>query len=493
MIKSHSATNRPQDNSGPIELATLQFAPSYGKIGLCFCPGKKQVSAMSGFWDRDLDADLDAIAEWNASAVVTLIEDHEFAALEVEGLGDAVRLRHMDWYHLPIRDVSVPGPALEKAWATVGAQLRQRLQNGFNVVIHCKGGIGRAGTIAARLLVEFGMNPNEAIAAVRAVRPGAIETAEQERYVLKQSLAMASVPDTSAAAIRDRAVGALLGLAIGDAVGTTLEFKSRDSYPMLTDMVGGGPFRLKPGQWTDDTALALALADCLLTGEDLDEADLLRRFVEWHEQGTYSCTGHCFDIGTTTSQGLRRWRQTGSVVAGANDSSAGNGSLMRLAPVAVRFWRDRAKLRDIAARQSRTTHGAHEAVDACVAYAEALADAIEGQPMHEVLRARTEAFAGRIAGIMAGSWRGMHRDQVKASGYVAHSLEASLWSVGRTGTYKDAVLLAANLGDDADTTAAIAGQLAGALYGADALPEAWRARVAWGPRITTFAHALFDS
>ena len=304
---------------------------------------------------------------------------------------------------------------------------------------------------------------------------------------------MAPVPETSAAAIRDRAVGALLGLAIGDAVGTTLEFKARDSYSMLTDMVGGGPFRLQPGQWTDDTALALALADSLLVGEDLDEADLLRRFIEWQEVGTYSCTGRCFDIGTTTSQGLRRWRQTGSVVAGANDSAAGNGSLMRLAPVAVRFWRDRAKLRDVAARQSRTTHGAYEAVDACVAYAEVIADAIEGRPVNEVLRVRTEPYAGRIAGIMAGSWRGKHRDQVKASGYVAHSLEASLWSVGRTDSFKDAVLLASNLGEDADTTAAIAGQLAGALYGMDGLPEAWRARVAWSARITTFANALFDS
>jgi len=493
MIKSHSSTCHPNDNSDPIEITDLQITPSFGKIGLCFCPGKKQLSAMSGLWDRDLDVDLDAIAAWNASAVVTLIEDHEFAALQVERLGDAVRARHMDWYHLPVRDVSVPGPAFEKAWATVGAQLRARLQNGFNIVIHCKGGIGRAGTIAARLLVEFGINPSEAIAAVRAVRPGAIETAEQERYVLRQGPSMAQAPDTSAAAIRDRAVGALLGLAIGDAVGTTLEFKARDSYPMLTDMVGGGPFRLQPGQWTDDTALALALADSLLVGEGLDEADLLRRFVEWQEVGTYSCTGRCFDIGTTTSQGLRRWRQTGSLVAGANDSAAGNGSLMRLAPVAVRFWRDRAKLRDIAARQSRTTHGAHEAVDACVAYAEVLADAIEGRPVNEVLRVRTEPYAGRIAGIVAGSWRGKRRDQVKASGYVAHSLEASLWSVGRTGSFKDAVLLAANLGEDADTTAAIAGQLAGALHGMDGVPEAWRARVAWSARITTFAHALFDS
>lgn len=493
MIESHSLTTDASDNRGPMKIATLQIALFSGQIGICFCPGKKQGGALSGVWDRDLDVDLDTVAAWNASAVVTLIEDHELVALKVERLGDAVRARHMDWYHLPIRDVSIPGPAFEHAWVTVGAQLRARLQNGFNVFIHCKGGLGRAGTVAARILAELNVNPREAISAVRAVRPGAIETAEQEHYVLRQASTRAVMPDTSDAAIRDRAVGALLGLAIGDAVGTTLEFKTRDSYPMLTDMVGGGPFGLKPGQWTDDTAMALALADSLLVGKDLDEADLLGRFVEWQEIGTYSCTGRCFDIGTITSQGLRRWRQTGSVVAGSNHDQAGNGSLMRLAPVAVRFWRDRAKLRDIAARQSRTTHGAYEAVDACIAYAEALADAIEGRPMTEVLRARTDPFAGRIGDIMAGSWRGKHRDTVKASGYVAHSLEASLWSVGRTSSFKDAVLLAANLGEDADTTAAIAGQLGGALYGAVALPETWRARVAWSDRITTVANALFAS
>ena len=113
--------------------------------------------------------------------------------------------------------------------------------------------------------------------------------------------------------------------------------------------------------------------------------------------------------------------------------------------------------------------------------------------MVEAMRARSEPFAGRIAGIMAGSWRGKHRDEVRASGYVAHSLEAALWSVGRTSCFKNAVLTAANLGEDADTTAAIAGQLAGAVYGAASLPEAWRARLAWSTRITTFGNALFDS
>jgi ADP-ribosyl-[dinitrogen reductase] hydrolase len=274
-------------------------------------------------------------------------------------------------------------------------------------------------------------------------------------------------------------------------VGTTLEFKSRDSYPLMTDMIGGGPFGLKAGEWTDDTAMALALADSLAADPKLDEADLMRRFVDWHESGMYSCTGSCFDIGITTRQALARWKKTGDPFAGSTDpQTAGNGSLMRLSPVAVSHFGNRALLRDVAARQSRTTHAAPEAVDACVAYAEALADAIEGAQRSEVLRARLDPYAGAIGLIMAGSWRGKPRHEIRASGYVAHSLEASLWSVARTGDFKDAVLLASNLGEDADTTGAITGQLAGALYGYDAIPQSWQNRVAWGPRMRGIVAAL---
>lgn len=286
-------------------------------------------------------------------------------------------------------------------------------------------------------------------------------------------------PDTSIEAIRDRAVGALLGLAVGDALGTTLEFKARDTYPLLTDMIGGGPFGLKPGEWTDDTAMALALADSLLACGELNEHDLIRRFLSWYEQGTYSCTGVCFDIGITTRQALMRFKASGDPIAGSTDpNAAGNGSLMRLAPVAIRFHRDRAKLRDAAARQSRTTHAAPEAVDACLVYAEMLADAIEGRLVSEVLQGHQGNWTGAIGKIAAGSWRGKPRLQIRASGYVAHSLEASLWSVARSGSFAEAVLLAANLGEDADTTAAITGQLAGAFFGANKIPQTWQQRLA---------------
>jgi ADP-ribosyl-[dinitrogen reductase] hydrolase len=283
----------------------------------------------------------------------------------------------------------------------------------------------------------------------------------------------------------------LLGLAVGDAIGTTLEFRSRDTYEPLTDMVGGGPFGLKVGEWTDDTAMALALADSLEGREDLDEQDLLSRFVNWWQLGTYSCTGECFDIGITTRQALMRWQSTKDPHCGSTDPmSAGNGSLMRLAPVAIRFWNDRARLRDIAGRQSKTTHAAPEAIDACIAFAEVLADAIEGRPRSEVLGARSESYVGAIGTVMSAQWREKARTAIHSTGYVAHSLEAALWCVDRSDDYRNAVLMAANLGEDADTTAAITGQLAGALYGASGIPDNWVRRVAWGDQIKIKAAKL---
>lgn len=465
--------------SHPLQIAAVSPGNGHGRIGITFCPGKKQPGALTGAWDRDLGLDLDVIHAFGASALVTLIEDHEIDDLKVHGIGEEAVQRHMDWLHLPIADVSVPGPAFEQAWEAHGAGLRARLRDGFDVVVHCKGGLGRAGTIAARLMIELGMDPAQAIHVVRTARSGAIETRAQEDYALSHRPVMEPAPSIHEDAIRDRAIGALIGLAVGDAVGTTLEFKQRDSYPRLTDMVGGGPFRLKPGQWTDDTSMALALADSLLEGHPFDPADLMRRFVAWRDEGAYSCTGTCFDIGMTVSSALSRWQRTGDPIAGSTDpNSAGNGSLMRLSPVAIRHWRDRETLRHIAALQSGTTHGAPEAVSACVAYAELIADAIAGEPRHAVLAPRQTDHAGRIAEIVGGAWRGAMRHDIGSSGYVAHSLEAALWSIGRTSDFHSAVLTAANLGGDADTTAAVAGQLAGALYGASGIPEEWLAKLA---------------
>jgi ADP-ribosyl-[dinitrogen reductase] hydrolase len=479
--------------SHPLQIAAVPTLDGYGSIGVTFCPGKQQPSAATGAWSRDLELDVRAIADWGAAAVLTLVEDHEIAALGVTGLRRAVEASHMDWVHAAIPDVSTPDAAFEATWVVIGEGIRDRLRAGFDIVVHCKGGLGRAGMIAARLLVELGVDAEDAIALVRKVRPGAIETAAQERHVRQQRMVLERQPSTDADAVRDRAMGAMLGLALGDALGTTLEFKARDTYAPLTGIVGGGPFGLQPGQWTDDTAMALALAESLAYCGGLDEQDLLGRFTDWWRAGTYSCTGRCFDIGSATAQALARWEKTQAEHCGSTDPySAGNGSLMRLAPVAIRYRDDRPALRDVAARQSQTTHAAPEAVDACVFYAGLLADAINGRPRSQVLAASAETWAGSVSRVAKGSWRGQLRMEINASGYVVHSLGAALWSAGRAPSFDRAVLHAANLGEDADTTAAITGQLAGALSGLSGMPAGWLDQLAWRSRLEQAVGALLQ-
>ncbi len=246
----------------PLRIASVTPGECHGRIGITLCPGKTDPDGMSRHHARNLEADLDAIAHWGATAVVSLITDEEFDGLSVRDLPEAVRDRHMEWLHAPIPDGCPPGRDFEDEWTSAGEPMRDRLRLGFDVLVHCRGGLGRAGTVAARLLVELGASPDEAISRVRdAQSPHAIQTAAQEAHVAQCSIRAPSVPSRTAAGIRDRALGAFLGLAIGDAVGTTLEFCRRDAQPRLEDMTGGGVFKLPLGAWTDDTSMALALAD----------------------------------------------------------------------------------------------------------------------------------------------------------------------------------------------------------------------------------------
>lgn len=286
-------------------------------------------------------------------------------------------------------------------------------------------------------------------------------------------------------AIQDRAYGAFIGLAVGDAIGTTLEFERRDTNPPLNDMVGGGPFGLQAGQWTDDASMALCLADSLIAYNGLNERDLMERFVRWYEHGEKSCTGRCFDIGITTRDALERFKQTGEPKAGPTDPrTAGNGSIMRLAPVALRYWNDPERLRDVCRRQSYTTHGVQESVDACEALGAILATLIAGRPLTDALNRNYGTFSDGVQRVVDGSWKGKPRSDIRSSGYVIHTLEAAMWCLSETTTFREAVLLAVNLGDDADTVGAVTGQIAGATYGLSAIPEKWVSRLAWSERLT---------
>ncbi len=296
--------------------------------------------------------------------------------------------------------------------------------------------------------------------------------------------------------------GSLIGLAAGDALGTTLEFRDPGTFEPINDIVGGGEFALEPGQWTDDTSMALCLAESLIECGGFDARHQMDLYVRWYEEGYLSSNGRCFDIGNTVSDALHKFLRTGEPFAGSTDPlSAGNGSLMRLAPISMFYADDLLKTVEFAAASSRTTHGCTEAVDACRLYSYMLFHALNGASKETILSELTTDGNGvwttsplceSIDSVARGSYRYREPPTIKGSSYVVKSMEAALWAFHRSNSFREGALLAVNLGEDADTTGAIYGQLAGAFYGIDGIPTEWGERVTMTDEITAYADALFE-
>jgi ADP-ribosyl-[dinitrogen reductase] hydrolase len=294
---------------------------------------------------------------------------------------------------------------------------------------------------------------------------------------------------------KDRYSGCLLGLACADAVGTTLEFKPRGTFTPITDMQGGGPFGLKAGEWTDDTSMALCLACSLVDWEKFDPEDQMARYLNWYLVGYMSSNGRCFDIGNTVRTALHQFQQTGNPFSGpTSPHSAGNGSIMRLAPVPMAYSPDVGKVIHYCGESSKTTHGAAECVDACKLFGVMLHLALTGATKAEIL-AQTLYLptTPKLQAIAQGSYAHKPESQMRGTGYVVDSLEAALWCYYHTDDYETAVLAAANLGDDADTTAAVCGQLAGAVYGQSGIPEKWLEKLVMRDEMISLAEALRSS
>ncbi|MCK4548598.1 MAG: ADP-ribosylglycohydrolase family protein [Candidatus Krumholzibacteria bacterium] len=294
----------------------------------------------------------------------------------------------------------------------------------------------------------------------------------------------------------ERSRGCLLGLAAGDAVGTAVEFKDRGSFPPVTGMTGGGPFDLEPGQWTDDTSMALCLATSLVECGGFDARDQMDRYLDWYRSGYMSCTGTCFDIGNTVAGSLRRYADTGDPLSGpADPMTAGNGSIMRLAPVPIYFFPDIAETIRRSEESSRTTHGAPQCLSACRLFGEVLHRALSGMSKNEILFL---PFSGefrndRLASIALGEYRDKPAGVIRGTGYVVDSLEAALWCFFNTASFEGAILAAANLGDDADTTAAVCGQVAGAHYGMRGIPQGWLEKLTMRGEIISLADRLMNN
>ena len=294
---------------------------------------------------------------------------------------------------------------------------------------------------------------------------------------------------------RSRVRGSLLGLAVGDALGAPYEGLPPGSFDPVEDMVGGGHRGLPVGTWTDDTSMALCLADSLVARRGFDLRDQLERYLRWLEDGYLSSAEYAFGMGNTVSRALARYELTGDASsAGLTEpTSAGNGSLMRLAPVPLFFAADRAEAIRLSGESSRATHATRVAVDACRYFGALIAGAGSGLAKAHLLV--DDYFDGdlvpEVREVAGGSFR--RSEPPEASGYVVHTLEAALWALDKSSSFREGALLAVNLGGDTDTTAAVFGQLAGALEGEEAIPEEWRAKLVRRELIERMADSLYGA
>ena len=248
--------------------------------------------------------------------------------------------------------------------------------------------------------------------------------------------------------------------------------------------------------------MALCLAESLIQCRGFDARHQMDLYVRWYEEGYLSSNGRCFDIGNTVSDALHQFLRTGEPFAGSTDPrTAGNGSLMRLAPISMFYAKDLLKSVDFAAASSRTTHGYTEAIDACRLYSYMLFHALNGASKETILSEvttdgngvwKTSPLCESIDSVAQGSYRNQEPPEIKGSGHVVKSLEAVLWAFHRSNSFREGALLAVNLGQDADTTGAIYGQLAGVFCGIDGIPTEWRDRVTMTDEITAYADALFE-
>lgn len=286
----------------------------------------------------------------------------------------------------------------------------------------------------------------------------------------------------------NRQRGALIGLAVGDALGAAVEFMRPGTFEEVTGYRAGGPHGLEAGEWTDDTSMALALADSIASvGWDIN--DQAQRYVQWWQHGAYSVNGHCFDIGNTTVAALRRFERLGDATASGDSAerASGNGSIMRLAPVPIRyasfFPDDVERLAELCIESSLPTHASPQCLSGCAYFGLILCGLMHGLERDQVLSSDWEPLRtlreyhtlhAEVAEVAEGSFRRKTPPQIRGSGYVVRSLEAALWAFHDATDFREAVLRAVNLGDDADTTGAVCGQLAGAYWGETGIPQEWR-------------------
>lgn len=491
----------------PLRIDSVE-CPGGGLIGMTLCPGKKQQNGVMGHWARDLTLDLKVIADWGARVVVTLMEPQELEWFGVPHLGESVEALGMDWYHLPIRDGHPPGKRFENRWVLYGLLLRRLLRQGGKFVLHCRGGLGRTGTIAARLLVELGIPANEAVTQVRSARPGTIETAAQRAHVLG-----VRVSDLDEAFL-DRALGCLLGGAVGDAFGYPVEFHSLKKIRQQHGARGLRAPIYKDGKLrvSDDTQMTLFTLEAM-TGSRKDEKmgrwiDRLRMgYSDWLDTQGGQSPGHHLHGTLAKRLALRHQRAPGNTCVTALQSgrfgsptepinnSKGCGGVMRVAPLGWDSGGVSSELFELGASAAALTHGHPDGWASAGLLTVLMGQLFNGNGLSRALeeakritdeRLRRDQVHADLLAVIARAEihaRRLRKNPGRAiaeigQGWVGEeALAIALYAALSADSFEDAIQRATNHDGDSDSTASIAGQIWGAWKGLEGLPMAWIRRL----------------
>ena len=503
----------------PLRIDEVNIPNGTGIIGMTLCPGKKINSALSGPWNRDLDMDLQAIQAWGARALVNLMEEHEYDLLRISDYPQKVCCYPMEYFHLPIVDVHPPDRRFITLWESAGPKLRQILMDGGRILIHCRGGLGRTGMVAAQLLVEMGMPQKEAIHAVRKARKGTIETIDQEKYVLQCRPVHGRMSS-------EHFAGCLLGGAAGDALGAAVEF---DSIHAIRKKYGQTGIRNyvtcygRKGAITDDTQMTLFTAEGILRahcrevqrGISASYDDMVHRaYLRWlatqniksaHENYDVSQNGWLLTVkelharrapGNTCLSALRSGRM-GAIKEPINDGK-GCGGVMRAAPVGLfgaadnHFVTPKDKLKAIfklGCETAAITHGHPSGYLPAGCLAGIIAGVISRQSIEESIT-QILPVLGKYKGheetqssiqLALDLWKKKklmpcpETIEMMGGGWVGEeALAISLYgALVAEGDFEKGVCLAVNHSGDSDSTGSITGNILGAALGRNAIPSQW--------------------
>jgi len=495
--------------SNPLRIDSVKVPRGEGRIGMTICPGKICHGAY-GIHKRDLAADLEVIRNWGAEILLSLIEEHEYLEYGISDIGSMIPEEFIQ-IKLPIRDMDVPDSTWEEEWDRAGPVIRAVLRRGGKVCIHCLGGLGRTGTIAARLLVEFGMHPAQAIEEVRAARPGTIQTEAQERYIHSFEPIWRQF---------DRTRACLLAGACGDALGATVEFADREKI-----LASFGPMGIRdfvdndygtPGKITDDTQMSIFTAEGLIRAEvrgglrglSSFEGSIHRAYLRWlHTQGfqvpiegfkpdgwlignkelfNKRAPGHTCIESLLKAEGI-------GVPETANNNSKGCGGVMRAAPVGLFMAagsgseeESRRQAFRIGCASAHLTHGHPSGYLSAGALAMIVHDLILG---HDLAQSVERAISFLEAEEGSSETVGKLRDALRLAGGNAAPIECikelgegwvgeealaiAVFCALRAKNLEEGICIAVNITGDSDSTGSITGNILGALYGCSAIPPRW--------------------